>query len=264
MIQHTLNEMVVPSFDLKGKVALVTGGTKGLGYSMSVGLASYGADVAISSRTQADCDRVSEEIRSLGRRSLGKATDAASVKQNEELIDEVVKQLGKIDIIVCNAGLATTIDAFKMTEEEWDIIVDTNLKGVFFSARAAAMKMVEKNIAGRIIITASAASFVGTKRTAHYNATKAGVLNLAKSLALEWAKYNITVNCVCPGVFPTNMNEEVMKDPYIMEKLSKSSPLRRVGRYEECTAAVLFLASDASSYVTGTHILVDGGACAGG
>lgn len=261
-MEHRMSDITIPKFDFTGKTALITGGTKGLGYGMALTLATYGADVAVSSRTKRDCDRVSEEIRSLGRKSMGIVADVTKPEQNVMLTDTVVREFGKIDIMICNAGVANTAKALDMTEEQWDKVIDIDLKGVFFSAREAAKRMVEAGNGGRIILTASAASFTGSSGISHYCAAKGGVLNMAKALAVEWARYRITVNCICPGYVPTTINEDTISDPAVKKKLEMHTPLRRLGTIDEITGAVLYLASDYSGYMTGSHILIDGGGAA--
>lgn len=257
-----MEDIVIPHFDLTGKTVVITGGTKGLGYGMALTLAHYGADVVVSSRTAADCARVQKEIEGLGRRSLGVVADVTKISEIDALIERVVQEFGKIDIMICDAGTANTAMAVDMTEEQWDEVVDTDLKGVFFSARAAARQMIAHGTGGKIINIASAAAYEGSKGISHYCAAKAGVLNLTKALAIEWARYGITVNCVCPGYVPTTINESALADPKTAEGIKKFALLRRYGKIEEIAVAVLMLCSDFSGYMTGAPILIDGGGAA--
>jgi len=261
-MEHKMEDIKIPDFDLSGKVAVITGGTKGLGYGMALTLAKYGADVAISSRTKADCDRVSDEIRSLGRRSLGVVSDVTIVIDNDDLIEKVVAEMGKIDIMICNAGTATTAMAVDMTEDQWDTVIDTDLKGVFFSARAAARAMIKQETGGRIVLVASAAAVSGQPGLTNYCAAKAGVVNMGRALAVEWARYGITVNSLCPGYVPTSINEALWKDPAFTSMIMKHTPLRRLGTIDEVAAAILYLVSDFSGYMTGSFLLIDGGGAA--
>ncbi|MDR1193689.1 MAG: SDR family NAD(P)-dependent oxidoreductase, partial [Peptococcaceae bacterium] len=162
-MEHKIEDIRVPDFNLAGKVAVVTGGTKGLGYGMALTLAHYGADVVVASRTKADCVRVEREIKSLGRRGLGIPTDINKIERIDALVAKTVESLGRLDIMVCNAGVGNTVDAVDMTEAQWDEVVDTDLKSVFFSARAAAREMIRAKTPGKIIAIASAAAFSGAR-----------------------------------------------------------------------------------------------------
>lgn len=261
-MEHRMSDIAIPSFDLTGKVAVITGGTKGLGYGMALTLAHYGADIVVASRTEADCKRVEKEIQSLGRRGAGIVTDVKKIGDIEHMIEEAVRIMGKIDIMICNAGVGGTNYAVNVTEEEWDDINDTDTKAVFFSGQIAAKQMIKQGTGGKIINIASAAAVVGSNGLAPYCAAKAGVINLTKVEAIEWARYGITVNAVCPGYVPTSINESGVNNPKVKKGIEDFTLLKRWGRIDEIAAPVLFLASEASSYMTGTHILVDGGGSA--
>ena len=255
----TLNDVKIPTFDLTGKVAIVTGGTKGLGYGMAVTFAKYGADVVVASRTASDCQRVEEELKTLGHRALGIPTDVSKSDQVDNLISKTVEAMGKIDIMVCNGGTSATCPALKLPESEWDRVMDVDLKGVFLCARAAARQMVEQGNGGRIINVASAAGLKGSKNVSPYCAAKAGVVNLTRALALEWAKYNITVNSICPSYVLTNINEEALSDPKVRDTILRTIALRRFGTLDEISAAALYLASDYSGFMSGAFLRLDGG-----
>lgn len=255
----TLNDVKIPKFDLTGKVAIVTGGTKGLGYGIAVTFAKYGADVVVASRTAADCERVEAELKTLGHRALGVPTDVSKADQVDHLIAKTVETMGKVDIMVCNGGTSTTCPALKLSEQEWDRVMDVDLKGVFLCARAAAKQMVEQGHGGRIINMASAAGLKGSKNVAPYCAAKAGVVNLTRALALEWARYNITVNSVCPSYVLTSINEEALSDPKVRDTILKTIALRRFGTLDEIAAATLYLASDYSGFMSGAFLRLDGG-----
>lgn len=255
--------MKIPSFDLTGKVAVVTGGTRGLGYGMALTLAHYGADVVVASRTAGACARVADELRALGVRALGIPCDVTDNAQIRRLIDTTAAELGGPDIMVCNAGIGRTRPALEFSEEEWDDVVDVNLRAVFFCCQYAARAMKAQGRGGRIINISSAGGVVGAKGVASYCASKGGVVNLTRALALEWGRYGITVNAVCPGYVPTDINKKQLDDPKIRTAIENMTAFRRLGRVEEIAAPVLFLASDAASYITGHALVVDGGASAG-
>jgi NAD(P)-dependent dehydrogenase (short-subunit alcohol dehydrogenase family) len=179
--------------------------------------------------------------------------------QVDHLMEMAVKVLGKIDIVIANAGQSTTYKLVDLPEEEWDRVVDVDLKGVFLTDRSAARYMIQQGNGGRVINIASAAGLRGTVGVAPYCAAKAGVVNLTRVMAKEWARYKITVNCICPGYVPTSINETKLADPKISDNIIKFSALRRLGKIEEVSAAALYLASDFSGYMTGTHMLIDGG-----
>ena len=257
-MERTVNNVPIPSFDLTGKVAVVTGGTKGIGYAIAAAYAAYGANVVVSARTAADCEKAAADFKALGVRALGVPADISKADQVDRLIDETMKTMGKIDIMVANAGTSSTYRAFDLKEEEWDRIIDVDLKGVFLTARAAARKMADAGGGGRIINVASTAGLRGAVGISAYTAAKAGVINLSRSLAAEWARYNITVNSICPGYVITDINRDVMDDPKVYDKLVKKTLVRRLGNVEEIAAAALYLASDFSAYTTGTELVVDG------
>lgn len=262
MEKPDLSKTVAPSFDLSGKVAIVTGGTKGIGYAIAYAFASYGADVVVSARTEADCERAAKDLAALGVRALGVPADVSKSDQVDALVAKAAKELGKVDIMVCNAGTASTNKAFDMPEAEWDRVMDIDLKGVFLCARAAAKQMVAQETPGRIISIASMAGMYGLVGLSAYCAAKAGVVNLTKALAKEWARYGITVNAVCPGYVLTNINYEDMQNPKVYDKIVGEAAIRRLGKPEEIAAAALYFASDFSAYTTGTALPVDGGTLA--
>jgi len=249
----------LPNYDLTGKVAIVTGGTKGLGYGIAMTLACYGAKVVITSRHQDDCDKVADEIKEIGGEAIGIKTDVRNKTELDELIEKSVGKFGKIDIIVNNAGVAVTKPMVDMTEAEYDMVIDSNMKSVYFGSVAAAKKMIQQGTGGRIINIASIGGLKGSKNLTTYGASKAGVINLTKSMAIEFGKYGITVNAVCPGYVVTDLNRESLNNPTYKEKVMKTIPLRRFGEVEEVAAIVLFLASDFSSIMTGGYITADMG-----
>lgn len=247
-------------FDLTGKVALVTGATKGLGYGMAMQLAQAGADIIVVSRTPSDCEQVAEEIRAMGRKALAAPTDVSKLHLINELVDRSVQGMGKIDVLVSNAGTAVTKTAVDLTEEDWDWVVNLNLKGVFFLAQAVGKQMISQK-GGKIINIGSILGLVGDVSVLPYCASKGGVVQLTKALALEWARYNIQVNCVCPGYVRTPMNDKEFSDPKILDRMLKKIPMHRLGQVDDIAGAVVYLASNSSNYITGTTLTVDGGWC---
>jgi len=244
------------------KVAIVTGGTSGIGYAIALTFARYGADVVVAALPQDECERVEAEIASLGVRSMGYAMDVTDPKQVDALIKATVEKMGRLDIIVCAAGIVCNKKAFDLTAEDFDRVLDIDAKGVFLTATAAAKEMVALGNGGRVIAVASAAAFTGSPTLAAYCTAKAGVVNMVKALATEWARYNITVNALCPGYVATPLNKETFANERALDAIIRHSPLRRLGTVEEMAAAALYLASDFAGYTTGTSILVDGGGAA--
>ncbi len=257
-----VNGIRIPEFDLTGKVAIVTGGTKGLGLAITTTLASYGVKVVVASRTAADCERVTASLNEQGCDTIACPTDVTDVDSIYRLVDTAAEKYGKIDIIVNNAGSAVTKMALDMTEKDWDHVMDLDLKACVFCAQAAAKKMIEQGNGGRIINIASMDGLVGAKAISSYCAAKGGLMNVTKALALEWGKYGITVNCICPGYFKTEINAYMFENEKWVASITGKTALRRVCELEEITSAVVYLASDYSGYTTGTYILMDGGTTA--
>ncbi len=245
-------------FDLTGRVAIVTGGSKGLGAGMAIALARHGADVAIVSRNAAEGELVAGKIRGMGRKSLALAVDVQDIAGLQQMAETVKKEFGQIDILVNNAGVGVTKFALDVTEEDWDKVVDTNLKGVFFCSQAVAKVMKEQN-RGKIINIASVAAAAGAVAIAPYCASKAGVVNLTRALAKEWARYNIQVNAIGPGYIETDLNREELANTSFYNKILSSLTIKRLGEADDLSGTVVLLASDASSYITGQTVYVDGG-----
>ncbi len=253
----------IPTFDLNGKVAIITGGTKGIGYAIAMIYAYYGAKVVISSRHQEECDQVAGEIIRLGGMAAGICCDVADLEQVKSLIQKTIEVFGIIDILVNNAGVAITKPILDTDEKEYDRVFDTNLKSVYFTSAEAAKFMKEAGHGGRIIHVASIGGLKGTKNIATYSASKAAVLNLTKTMALEWARYGITVNSICPGYVKTAINEKEFADERFLQYTLKQIPQRRLGTVDEVAAIALFLASDYSGMMTGGYLLADMGSTAG-
>ena len=255
-----------PSFDLTGKVAIVTGGTKGIGFAIAETLAMFGCEVVITSRHQNDCDTVSAEItKRHGIKCLGISGDSSKKADIDNIVAKTVEAFGKIDILCNNAGVSgKTAPALKQTEEDFDYVLGINLKGIFLFAQAVAAQMVKQGTGGKIVNTASVGALIGGKSVAPYGCSKAGIVSLTKTLANEWARYGITVNAICPGYVITELNEDIFADPEIKAKMEKRTALRRLGNPEDVAGPVLAMLSDCFGYMTGTYILLDGGQTIGG
>lgn len=246
-------------FDLKQKTAVITGGTKGIGKAVSVLLARHGANVVISSRHQAECDELASAICAMGGRALGMMADVSKAADIKNLIRGAKEAFGTVDILVNNAGVAITEKILDAGEDKYDRVLDTNLKSVYLASKEAAAVMKDQKQGGVIIQMASIGGLVGTSGIATYCASKAGVISLTKTMALEWSRYGIRVNAVCPGYVRTEINAKQFEDEQFLEKTLKQIPMRRLGRPEEIAQIVLFLASDLSSIMTGTAVVADMG-----
>ena len=254
-----VNGINIPDFSLEGKVAIVTGGTKGLGLAVSTTLAAFGAKVVIASRTAADCERVSAAINAEGYDTFARPTDVMKVENIYALVADTVAKYGKLDIMINNAGSAVTAMALKMTEDDWDHVMALDLKSCIFGAQAAAKQMVEQGTGGRIINIASMCGLAGSKAISSYCAAKAGLINASRSLAAEWGKYGITVNCICPGYFKTDINAYMFENEKWVKGIAGATAVNRFCELDEITAPIIWLAGDHSGYTTGAYILMDGG-----
>ncbi len=245
-------------FSLDGKVALVTGGSRGIGRAIALTFADAGADVVVSARKLPDLEVVSEEIRAKGRKSLAVASHIAKIEESKGLVEKVKAEFGRIDILVNNAGTnpynGPLIDA---EEWAWDVTMNVNLKGPFLLSLLVARIMREQG-GGNIINMASGAG-INPSSLHIYSVSKAGLIMLTRCMAREWGQYNIRVNAIAPGVIKTRLSELLWKEPAVGERAARSNVLGRLGEPEDVAEAALFLASDASSYVTGVTIPVGGG-----
>ena len=246
-------------FDLKNKVALVTGAKRGMGRAHALALAAQGAKVVVTDRVGEECAPVVEEIKSKGGEAICLKMDVSNKAEVDGAFDEAIKQFGRLDILINNAGIFLPKPALEMSEKEWDRTLNINLKGEFLCAQRAAKEM-SKNSRGRIINIASIASGgvgIGFEGAAHYAASKGGIIGMTETLAIEFAPLGITVNAVAPGAIDTPMIGEVTEE--FLSEIKLRVPLKRIGKPEEVSAAVVFLASDEASYITGATFYVDGG-----
>jgi 2-deoxy-D-gluconate 3-dehydrogenase len=246
--------------DLSNRVAIVTGGGVGIGRAISLELAQAGADVVVGSRKPENLAKVAEEIKSLGRRSLAIATDVAIPGQVDNLVQKTVAEFGGIDILVNNAGFSYFGPPEAISVEEWNAVIDVNLKGPFLCCRAAGKVMIEQKRGGKIINIASRAGLADSPNAVHYGAAKAGLINLTKSLALAWARYKIYVNCIAPGLIKTEgMIASLKMTPEVEQGMAKGLPVGRLGSPEDIAYMAVFLASEASDFITGETVAVCGG-----
>jgi len=247
-----------PAFDLTGKVALVTGASRGLGKAMALALAQAGADIALAARGVEGLERTAEEVRALGREALVRPTDVTQVAQIKALVQHTLGRFDHLDILIPAAGINIRGPALDFAEADWDRVMAVNLKGVFFTCQAAGRVMIEQG-SGSIITVASLTTTFGFPNIIPYCASKGGVGQLTKGLASEWAPYGVRVNAVAPGYYRTAMTEPLFQDPKFREYIRSRIPMKRPGVPEDLAGAVVFLASDASAYITGQILFVDGG-----
>ncbi len=247
-------------FDLSGKVAVVTGGSSGLGVQMAKALAHQGADLAIVARRMDKLNKVKEEIESMGVKCLAVQCDVSVVEDIEAAVEQIADHYGKIDILVNNAGIGLTGPAEEQSEELWDRMIEVNLNSVYFFSKEVGKVMLKHNY-GRIINIGSIHSQVAMANfpMTAYNVTKGGVALLTKSLANEWAKRGITVNCIGPAYFESEMTDEIVHNKDFQKVVDAYCPMGRIGKAGELDGAIVYFASDASSYTTGQYLAVDGG-----
>ena len=247
---------------LAGRVAVVTGASRGLGRAIALALAEAGADVALAARAKRDLEDTGALVQRAGRRALVAPTDVARYAEVEALMGRAVRELGRLDIVVNNAGVAKVAPLAEMTPDDWRFMVDANLTGVFNGCRAAAPHLIAQK-SGKVINVASVLGQVGLPGYTIYAATKGGVIALTRALGVEWARHGIQVNAIAPGWFATDMTDPAFSDPKINERLTRDIPMRRIGRPEEIGPLAVYLASQASAFMTGQTIFLDGGHSAG-
>jgi 3-oxoacyl-[acyl-carrier protein] reductase len=251
--------------DLKNKVAIITGARRGMGKSHALVLARAGAKVVVSDISLEDCEAVAEEIKKTGGEAMALKCDVTKKEEIDRMVKGITEKWGKIDILVNNAGICQFNPFLQLTEDDWNRTIDINLKGEFLCAQAVAKEMAKQK-SGAIVNIASVAMGqvgVGFQGLTHYCAAKGGIVAMTEAMALELAPLNIRVNAIAPGMVDTPMIEQTKQDPKMMEATLSKVPLHRVGRPEEVSNLVLFLASDISSYITGSTVVIDGGWLAG-
>lgn len=250
--------MSLALFDLTGKTAMVTGGTRGLGEVAAIALAKAGSDVAVCGRNEEDLDRVSGVISELGRSSGGFVLDVTSKDSVKVGVDQILQQFGKIDILVNNAGVNHRVPLLEFPEDKWDLVLSTNLKGYFLVAQAVVPQMLERGY-GKVINMGSILGTVALPMQAAYASSKGGVDQLTKVMALEWAKEGVTVNAIGPTYFETELVAQLRNDPERFNFINERTPMGRWGYPPELEGIVIFLAAPASDFITGQTIYIDGG-----
>ncbi len=245
-------------FDLTGQVALVTGASRGFGRTIAGALAEAGANLVVTSRRLADVEAVAADLLPSGRKVLPLQMDVTRREEVEEAVRRAVASLGKIDILVNNAGINIRKPALDLTDGDWEQTLDTNLKGCFRVAQVVGRHMVARQ-EGRIVNIASMLASVTIPERAAYASSKGGLVQMTRTLAVEWAPHNVRVNAICPGPFLTDLNTVILNDPEKVKFFTDRMPMKRFGRPEELHGAVIFFASEASSFITGTTLYIDGG-----
>ena len=250
--------MKIPKFTLEGKIAVVTGAAQGIGREIALVFAHSGAHLILVDILQKELTKTAKEIGRIGRKNLSIAADISNTKEIKRLIRDVLSEFDRIDILVNNAGVIDNNPATKVTEEQWDKTLNVNLRGLFFLSQAVGKHMIKER-RGKIINIASQAGVIALSNHAAYSASKAGIISITKTLALEWGKFNINVNAIAPTVILTPLGKKAWADPQARSEMLKKIPLGRFGQPSEVASIALFLASEASSLITGSTIMADGG-----
>ncbi len=248
----------LPSFHLTDQVVIVTGAGKGIGRALAVGAAEAGADVVVLARTEADIQETAGLIRDLGRKAFPIQADITKNEDIKEAVKQIEKEAGKINVLINNAGMNIRSKASEVTEEEWNQIFQTNLQGAFFMSQACA-EVMKENGGGKIINIASVAGHVALRTGVVYAATKAGMIQMTKNLALEWAENRISVNAIGPWYFRTPLTDQLLQNEEYLQDILARTPMKRVGELKDLVGAAVFLSTEASDYMTGQTLYVDGG-----
>jgi len=244
--------------DLQGKAAIVTGAGRGLGRAIAVALAQAGAKVALAARSAAQLGEVASAITESGGQAIAVPTDVTRESDAQRLVERALESFGALHIVVNNAGIERRAPLLEYTQQDWDEVMAVNLRAMFLVAKAAGPALIEQKW-GRVLNMASVGGTIAAPGNAAYHASKAGVILFTKSLALEWAKYNITVNALAPGYFETDMLQSLVRNQYLKAKINRAIPLRRFGDPAELGPLAAFLCSDLAAYITGQAIIIDGG-----
>ena len=246
-------------FSLEGRVAIVTGGSKGLGEAMARALAEAGASLVVASRNLTECQNIANSIAVVtGRGTLALRVDVTVRPEVDRMVEETLSRFGRIDILVNNAGINIRKPLMELSDEDWSQVMSINLTGPMLCSRAVGKVMIERR-SGSIINLSSTLGYVGLPARTAYSSSKAGLVGFTRTLALEWAQYNVRVNAVCPGPFETAMNKALLQNPEVFDYFVSRIPLGRIANPEELAGPIIFLASDASSFMTGSTLLIDGG-----
>lgn len=245
-------------FDLSGKTAIVTGAGRGIGKALAFGFAEAGAQVAVVARTETDLHEIVETIEANGGKAHAIAADLTEAEAADKVVSQTVEALGGLHILVNNAGMNLRKKAHEVTEEDWDRVVDLNLKATFFMSQAAGKIMCEQRY-GRIVNIASVAGQVAMRTGVAYGSSKAGVIQMTRVLALEWSKFGVNINAIAPWYFRTPLTEALLSDEAYLQEILQRTPSGRIGDVEDLVGPAIFLSSDAAAYITGQTIAVDGG-----